>query len=34
MQKRALVDLGELEPGTYTITDGMSGAAPIQVVVP
>jgi hypothetical protein len=31
--KFALVDLGELEPGTYTISDGTGGAAPIQVVV-
>jgi hypothetical protein len=34
MQKRALVDLGELDPGTYTINDSMGGAAPITVVVP
>lgn len=27
------VDLGELEPGTYTISDGTGGAASIQVVV-
>ena len=27
------VDLGDLEPGTYTITDTMGGADPIQVVV-
>jgi hypothetical protein len=31
--KRAQVDLGELQPGTYTITDGTGGAAPIEVVV-
>lgn len=31
--KRAHVDLGELAPGTYTITNGSDGAAPIQVVV-
>ena len=31
--KHALVDLGELEPGTYTISDASGGAAPIQVVV-
>lgn len=31
--KHALVDLGALEPGTYTITDAMGGAAPIEVVV-
>lgn len=27
------VDLGELDPGTYTITDTAGGADPIQVVV-
>jgi hypothetical protein len=27
------VDLGELDPGTYTITDTQRGADPIQVVV-
>lgn len=32
-QKHALVDLGELEPGTYTISDAVGGAAPIQVAV-
>ena len=31
--KRAIVDLGELDPGTYTITDGTGGAKPISVVV-
>ena len=31
--KFALVDLGELEPGTYTISDATGGAAPIGVVV-
>jgi len=31
--KFALVDLGELGPGRYTISDGTGGAAPIQVVV-
>ena len=31
--KRAMVDLGELEPGTYRITDGTGGAAPISVTV-
>ncbi|MFL5641989.1 MAG: hypothetical protein ACJ77Y_04065 [Chloroflexota bacterium] len=31
--KRALVDLGELEPGTYTITDGTGVAKPISVTV-
>ena len=33
MQKQALVDLGELDPGTYTINDAAGGAAPIQVAV-
>jgi hypothetical protein len=31
--KRALVDLGELDPGTYTITDGTGSAKPISVEV-
>lgn len=31
--KRAQVDLGELEPGTYTITDATGGAPAIEVVV-
>lgn len=31
--KRAIVDLGELEPGTYAITDGTGVAAPISVTV-
>ena len=31
--KRALVDLGELQPGAYTISDAMKGAAPISVTV-
>ncbi len=31
--KRAIVDLGELEPGTYTITDGTGVAAPISLTV-
>ena len=31
--KRAEVDLGDLEPGRYTITDATGGAAPIEVVV-
>ncbi len=31
--KRAIVDLGELEPGTYQITDGTGGAAAISVTV-
>lgn len=30
---RAVVDLGELEPGTYTISDATGGAPPIEVVV-
>jgi hypothetical protein len=33
VEKRTLVDLGELEPGTYAISDGAGGAAPISVVV-
>ena len=31
--KFALVDLGELEPGTYTISDATGSAAPIEVTV-
>lgn len=31
--KRTRIDLGELEPGTYTITDSQGGATPIEVVV-
>jgi hypothetical protein len=31
--KRAIVDLGELAPGTYTISDSTGTAAPISVVV-
>lgn len=31
--KRAIVDLGELDPGTYTISDGTGGAKPISVAV-
>lgn len=31
--KQALVELGELEPGSYAIVDGMGGVAPIQVTV-
>jgi hypothetical protein len=31
--KRAIVDLGELAPGTYTISDAAGGAAPISVIV-
>jgi hypothetical protein len=31
--KFALVDLGELDPGTYTISDATGGAVPIEVVV-
>jgi hypothetical protein len=30
---RTQVDLGEIDPGTYTITDTMGGADPLQVVV-
>jgi hypothetical protein len=32
--KRVQVDFGELEPGTYTISDATGGAAPIEVLVP
>lgn len=31
--KRAMVDLGDLVPGTYTISDTTGGAAPIAVTV-
>ena len=31
--RRAVVDLGELDPGTYRITDGTGVAAPISVTV-
>ena len=31
--KHTQVDLGELQPGTYTIADGAGGAAPIEVTV-
>lgn len=31
--KRTIVDLGELAPGTYTISDATGGAAPITVTV-
>ena len=31
--KKAEVDLGDLEPGTYTISDSQGGAAPIEIVV-
>jgi hypothetical protein len=31
--KRAIVELGELAPGTYTISDAAGGAAPITVTV-
>jgi hypothetical protein len=31
--KRAVVDLGELAPGTYTISDTTGGATPITVTV-
>lgn len=30
---RSFVDLGELDPGTYTITDTQNGATPITVAV-
>jgi hypothetical protein len=33
MLKATKVDLGELEPGTWTISDGQGVAAPIKVVV-
>ena len=33
VQKHTIVELGALEPGTYTITDAAGGAAPIEVVV-
>jgi hypothetical protein len=33
MQKHAIVELGELEPGPYTVTDRTGGATPIEVVV-
>jgi hypothetical protein len=29
----ALVDLGDLEPGTYAITDAVGGATPVEVIV-
>lgn len=31
--KATQIDLGDLEPGTYTFSDGAGGAAPIKVVV-
>jgi hypothetical protein len=31
---RSLVDLGDLQPGAYTISDTQNGAAPISVTVP
>ena len=31
--KRAIVELGELAPGTYTISDTTGGAAPISITV-
>lgn len=31
---RTFIDLGELEPGTYTISDATGGASAIEVVVP
>ena len=33
MQKATIVDLGELEPGTYTITSPGGDAAPLSVTV-
>ena len=30
---RTFVDLGEIDPGTYTITDTQNGARPISVTV-
>jgi hypothetical protein len=33
VQKHTIVELGELDPGSYTITDTTGGAAPIEVVV-
>lgn len=32
-QHRTIVDLGELEPGTYQVTDATGGAPPIEVTV-
>jgi hypothetical protein len=31
--KRVVVDLGDLQPGTYDIVDGAGGAAPISVTI-
>jgi hypothetical protein len=31
--KKAKVDLGDLEPGAYAISDSQGGAAPIEVVI-
>lgn len=31
--KRVAIDLGELEPGTYTIVDSQGSAAPVEIVV-
>jgi hypothetical protein len=31
--KRTVVDLGDLAPGTYAISDATGGAAPITVTV-
>ena len=31
--KQSRIDLGDLEPGTYTIDDSQGGAAPIEVTV-
>jgi hypothetical protein len=33
MVMKTQVDLGDLDPGAYTVSDAMRGAAPIQVVV-
>ncbi len=33
MRHRTQVDLGELEPGTYTVTDSQGGAPAIEVVI-
>jgi hypothetical protein len=31
--KHTFIDLGDLDPGSYTVTDGTGQAAPIQVIV-
>lgn len=33
VQKHTIVELGELDPGTYAISDATGGAAPIEVIV-